>query len=116
MDEPTEGLAPHVIEDLASIFQQLKKKTTLFIVEQNLPLVARVADRVYSMKEGKIVAEQPTGTRFVTWRSRGTYEQSEKSSDKSRYDGSAQKGFESGVPLSFRGSSHRCAIFIFPTR
>ena len=57
MDEPTEGLAPHVIEDLASIFQQLKKKTTLFIVEQNLPLVARVADRVYSMKEGKIVAE-----------------------------------------------------------
>jgi branched-chain amino acid transport system ATP-binding protein len=57
MDEPTEGLAPHVIEDLATIFLQLKKKTTLFIVEQNLPLVARVADRVYSMKEGKIVAE-----------------------------------------------------------
>lgn len=57
MDEPTEGLAPHVIEDLASIFLQLKAKTTLFIVEQNLPLVARVADRVYSMKEGKIVAE-----------------------------------------------------------
>jgi ABC-type branched-subunit amino acid transport system ATPase component len=57
MDEPTEGLAPHVIEDLVSIFQQLKTKTTLFIVEQNLPLVARVADRVYSMKEGKIVAE-----------------------------------------------------------
>jgi len=57
MDEPTEGLAPHVISDLASIFLQLKKKTTLFIVEQNLPLVAKVADRVYSMKEGKIVAE-----------------------------------------------------------
>lgn len=57
MDEPTEGLAPHVIEDLAAIFLQLKKKTTLFIVEQNLPLVARVADRVYAMKEGKIVAE-----------------------------------------------------------
>lgn len=57
MDEPTEGLAPHVIEDLAKIFIQLKKKTTLFIIEQNLPLVARVADRVYSMKEGKIVAE-----------------------------------------------------------
>ncbi|MDD3980976.1 MAG: ATP-binding cassette domain-containing protein [Spirochaetia bacterium] len=57
MDEPTEGLAPHVIEDLAAIFKELKKKTTLFIVEQNLPLVASVADRVYSMKEGKIVAE-----------------------------------------------------------
>jgi ABC-type branched-subunit amino acid transport system ATPase component len=29
----------------------------LFIVEQNLPLVAKIADRVYSMKEGKVVAE-----------------------------------------------------------
>jgi ABC-type branched-subunit amino acid transport system ATPase component len=66
MDEPTEGLAPHVIEDLAGIFLQLKKKTTLFIVEQNLPLVARVADRVYSMKEGKIVAETTERTEICS--------------------------------------------------
>ena len=74
MDEPTEGLAPHVIEDLASIFLQLKKKTTLFIVEQNLPLVARVADRVYSMREGKIVAETTDQQDICNLVFGGTYE------------------------------------------
>ncbi len=57
MDEPTEGLAPSIIKDLGTVFLKLRSKTTLFIVEQNLPLVARIADRVYSIKEGKIVAE-----------------------------------------------------------
>lgn len=57
MDEPTEGLAPSIINDLGRIFEQLRTRTTLFIVEQNLPLVAKIADRVYSMKEGRIVAE-----------------------------------------------------------
>ncbi len=57
MDEPTEGLAPHLITDLTAVFRELSSETTLFIVEQNLPLIAKIADRVYSMKEGKIVAE-----------------------------------------------------------
>jgi ABC-type branched-subunit amino acid transport system ATPase component len=57
MDEPTEGLAPHIINDLKKVFRDVARKTTLFIVEQNLPLVAGIADRVYCMKEGKIVYE-----------------------------------------------------------
>jgi ABC-type branched-subunit amino acid transport system ATPase component len=57
MDEPTEGLAPHVIDDLKVVFKKLRAQTTLVIIEQNLPLTAQVADRVYAMKEGKIVAE-----------------------------------------------------------
>ena len=57
MDEPTEGLAPHVIDDLKKAFKKISEQTTLVIVEQNLPLTAEVADRVYAMKEGKIVAE-----------------------------------------------------------
>ncbi|HEX9909318.1 MAG TPA: ABC transporter ATP-binding protein [Desulfatiglandales bacterium] len=57
MDEPTEGLAPHVIDDLKVVFKKLRAQTTLVIIEQNLPLTAEVADRVYAMKEGKIVAE-----------------------------------------------------------
>ena len=57
MDEPTEGLAPHVIDDLKVAFKKIREQTTLMIVEQNLPLTAEVADRVYAMKEGKIVAE-----------------------------------------------------------
>ena len=57
MDEPTEGLAPHVIDDLKIAFKKIRGQTTLIIIEQNLPLTAEVADRVYAMKEGKIVAE-----------------------------------------------------------
>jgi ABC-type branched-subunit amino acid transport system ATPase component len=57
MDEPTEGLAPHVINDLTHVFRKISQKTTLAIIEQNLPLTAEVADRVYCMKEGKVVNE-----------------------------------------------------------
>ena len=57
MDEPTEGLAPHVIDDLKVAFMKIREQTTLVIIEQNLPLTAEVADRIYAMKEGKIVAE-----------------------------------------------------------
>jgi len=57
MDEPTECLAPHVIDDLKGTFKKLREQTTMVIIEQNLPLTAEVADRVYAMKEGKIVAE-----------------------------------------------------------
>jgi len=57
MDEPTEGLAPHVITELTETFSRLKEETTLFIIEQNLPMVARLADKVYAMKEGHIIAE-----------------------------------------------------------
>jgi ABC-type branched-subunit amino acid transport system ATPase component len=57
MDEPTEGLAPHVITDLARTFKEMSKTTTLAIIEQNLPLAGEIADRVYCMKEGKIINE-----------------------------------------------------------
>jgi branched-chain amino acid transport system ATP-binding protein len=57
MDEPTEGLAPHVITDLSRAFKEISKKTTLAIIEQNLPLTGEIADRVYCMKEGKIINE-----------------------------------------------------------
>jgi ABC-type branched-subunit amino acid transport system ATPase component len=57
MDEPTEGLAPHVIDDLKQAFKKISEQSTLVIIEQNLPLTAEVADRVYAMKEGKVVAE-----------------------------------------------------------
>jgi branched-chain amino acid transport system ATP-binding protein len=57
LDEPTEGLAPHVIDDLKQAFKKISEQSTLVIIEQNLPLTAEVADRVYAMKEGKLVAE-----------------------------------------------------------
>lgn len=57
MDEPTEGLAPHVVHDLTRSFKEISKKTTLGIIEQNLPMAGEIADRVYCMKEGKIINE-----------------------------------------------------------
>lgn len=57
IDEPTEGLAPAVVEQLGRVFEELKGQATLLMVEQNLPLVGRVADVVYAVKEGRVVAE-----------------------------------------------------------
>jgi ABC-type branched-subunit amino acid transport system ATPase component len=57
VDEPTEGLAPSIVMHLRNVFKELSKKTALVIVEQNLPLVCAIADKVYALKEGRIMAE-----------------------------------------------------------
>ncbi len=58
VDEPTEGLAAIVISDIFRILSGLKQKNvSAIIVEQNLSVVGRLADRVYVMKEGKIIRE-----------------------------------------------------------
>lgn len=55
VDEPTEGLAPSVVANLKEVFKELSKKTALVIVEQNLPLVCAIAEKVYAVKEGRVV-------------------------------------------------------------
>ncbi|HEX9284488.1 MAG TPA: ABC transporter ATP-binding protein [Nitrospirales bacterium] len=57
IDEPTEGLAPSIVAQLRDVFRELSKKTALVIVEQNLPLVCAIADKVYALNEGRIMAE-----------------------------------------------------------
>ncbi len=57
VDEPTEGLAPSIVNQLRDVFRQLSATTALVIVEQNLPLVCAIADRVYALNEGRIMAE-----------------------------------------------------------
>ena len=57
VDEPTEGLAPSIVAQLAEVFRDLSRDTALVIVEQNLPLVCAIAQRVYALKEGRIAAE-----------------------------------------------------------
>ncbi|MGQ9779244.1 MAG: ABC transporter ATP-binding protein [Bacillota bacterium] len=52
LDEPTEGLAAGVIEDIGRILLERKGRLSLIVVEQNLDLVERLADRVYIMQEG----------------------------------------------------------------
>jgi ABC-type branched-subunit amino acid transport system ATPase component len=57
IDEPTEGLAPSVVAQLKDVFRGLSRKTAMIIVEQNLPLVCAIADKVYALNEGRIVME-----------------------------------------------------------
>jgi ABC-type branched-subunit amino acid transport system ATPase component len=57
VDEPTEGLAPSIVAQLKEVFRELSRKTALVIVEQNLPLVCAIAEKVYAIKDGRIVAE-----------------------------------------------------------
>lgn len=57
IDEPTQGLAAIVIEEIEKILSDLKDQVSAVIVEQNLAMVNRLADRVYILKEGKVARE-----------------------------------------------------------
>jgi len=57
IDEPTEGLAAKVIDEIARILMEMKGRLSMIIVEQNLAIVSRMADRVYIMKEGSMLKE-----------------------------------------------------------
>ena len=57
IDEPTEGLAAGIIEEVFKVLEMIKGKVSMIIVEQNLAVVRALADRVYAMKEGRIPAQ-----------------------------------------------------------
>lgn len=58
LDEITEGLAPVVVQQLAGLLQNLKKKgLTILLVEQNFRFAAPLADRHYLMEHGRIIEE-----------------------------------------------------------
>lgn len=58
LDEPTEGLAPVIVDQLADIFNKVADQgTALLLIEQNMSLVARVAHRYLAMAKGSVVAE-----------------------------------------------------------
>ncbi|HXF65860.1 MAG TPA: ABC transporter ATP-binding protein [Burkholderiales bacterium] len=57
VDEPTEGLAPSIVSQLKDVFRELSRRSALLLVEQNLPLVCAIADRIYALREGHVVSE-----------------------------------------------------------
>jgi branched-chain amino acid transport system ATP-binding protein len=58
MDEPSEGLAPIMVQHLEDIVGGLKKDgLSILLVEQNLYTALAVADRVYILETGKVVHE-----------------------------------------------------------
>lgn len=60
LDEPTEGLAPVIIQAIGDVLQKLKARgMTVVLVEQNFRFAANVADRFYLMDHGRMTAEFP---------------------------------------------------------
>ena len=56
VDEPTKGLAPIIVQQLASLFQTLRDAgETILLVEQNLQFARLVGDRFFILDEGRIV-------------------------------------------------------------
>jgi branched-chain amino acid transport system ATP-binding protein len=55
IDEPTKGLAPAIIQNLADAISQLKGQTTVLLVEQNFNFVRQLGDTVAVMDDGRIV-------------------------------------------------------------
>jgi len=56
LDEPTEGLAPGIIQQIGKTIRRLKEQGfTILLVEQNFRFASTVADRYYVMEHGKVV-------------------------------------------------------------
>ncbi|MGI5850154.1 MAG: ABC transporter ATP-binding protein [Christensenellales bacterium] len=58
MDEPSWGLAPKLVEEVAEIIKAINKRgSTILLVEQNVQMALDIADYVYVLETGQIVAE-----------------------------------------------------------
>lgn len=55
IDEPTKGLAPRLVTEVADALARVAATTTTLIVEQNLALVRRIAKRIVVMDQGVVV-------------------------------------------------------------
>ncbi len=56
LDEPTEGLAPVIVQRIGEVIRQLRARGfTILLVEQNFHFAATVADRHYVMEDGRVV-------------------------------------------------------------
>jgi branched-chain amino acid transport system ATP-binding protein len=57
MDEPSEGLAPLVVQMIGKVIVELKGQLTVFLAEQNFNMAMSVADYVYVISKGSVVHE-----------------------------------------------------------
>jgi branched-chain amino acid transport system ATP-binding protein len=58
VDEPTEGLAPQIVELVAELFREIKRRgVAILLVEQKLAIALDLSERLYVMGHGQIVFE-----------------------------------------------------------
>jgi len=58
IDEPTEGLAPKIIEQVANLFREIRRRgVSILLVEQKLAIALDISERLYVMGHGTIVFE-----------------------------------------------------------
>ena len=58
IDEPTEGLAPKIVELVAELFSEIKNRgVSILLVEQKLAIALNISQRLYVMGHGRIVFE-----------------------------------------------------------
>ena len=58
IDEPTEGLAPKIVEQVARLFEEIRKRgVSILLVEQKLAIALDISERLYVMGHGRIVFE-----------------------------------------------------------
>ena len=54
LDEPSEGLAPVVVQQMGEFLRQIKEEMTILVAEQNVNFALALSDRVYIMEKGRI--------------------------------------------------------------
>ena len=60
LDEPTEGLAPVIVQSIGRLLQDLKQtRVAILLAEQNHQMALKVADRAAFMEKGKVVEQLP---------------------------------------------------------
>ena len=55
VDEPTKGLAPKLVSEVAEVLMRVAEHSTMLLVEQNLSLVKKIAQHVIVMDQGRVV-------------------------------------------------------------
>jgi branched-chain amino acid transport system ATP-binding protein len=59
IDEPTKGLAPLIVTEVAAVLERVSQTETVLLVEQNLAVVRRLAHYAIVLDQGRVVYAGP---------------------------------------------------------